>query len=256
MEVKGNMKNATEEQIVDGIVGICLNLNMYSEKVCRGVVTEAVPDFIHMFQNIRIDRENVCALFMIISRTGFVRFKVTYLKKYRKDPVADYEYCNIGDITKLEWSLTPPETPKPPVEVLPPRQPDAPTLKVLHISDFHWDPEYLSGSNAVCGDPLCCRASSGEPADESAVAGYWGDYRDCDLPLWTLRNSLEHVGATHPDIDFIVWTGDLPPHDVWETNETEHTNIIQDMTNLLVEFFPSTPVYGAIGNHESHPINA
>ncbi|XP_065583213.1 uncharacterized protein LOC136042206 [Artemia franciscana] len=81
--------NATEEQIVDGIVGICLNLNMYSEKVCRGVVTEAVPDFIHMFQNIRIDRENVCALFMIISRTGFVRFKVTYLKKYRKDPVAD-----------------------------------------------------------------------------------------------------------------------------------------------------------------------
>ena len=76
-------------------------------------------------------------------------------------------------------------------------QPDAPTLKVLHLSDFHWDPEYLPGSNADCGDPLCCRAGSGIPANESAIAGYWGDYRDCDLPLWTLRNSMEHIASTH-----------------------------------------------------------
>ena len=33
---------------------------------------------------------------------------------------------------------------------------------MLHLADIHYDPEYLAGSNAVCGDPLCCRASSGD----------------------------------------------------------------------------------------------
>ncbi|KAK2703000.1 hypothetical protein QYM36_018450, partial [Artemia franciscana] len=224
--------NATEGEIIDGIVGICLGMNLFSETLCRGLVEEAIPDFIYMYENGRFDSENACGLAL----QGFS--------------------CKTGDITKLEWSLPPPGTQKPPMEVSPPREPDAPTLKVLHVSDFHWDPEYLPGSNADCGDPLCCRAGSGIPANESAIAGYWGDYRDCDLPLWTLRNSMEHIASTHSDIDFIVWTGDLPPHDIWETDATEHLNIIQEMTNLLLEFFPNIPVYGAIGNHESHPVNA
>ncbi|KAK2720319.1 hypothetical protein QYM36_004264, partial [Artemia franciscana] len=92
-----NFWNVTEPEIVDGIVSICVGLNLYSEKVCRGVVAEAIPDFIYMYETDSIDRENVCGL------------------------VDQNEYCAIGNITKLEWSLTPLEAQKPPVELLPPR---------------------------------------------------------------------------------------------------------------------------------------
>ena len=35
------------------------------------------------------------------------------------------------------------------------------TLKVLHLTDPHYDPDYIPGSNAVCEAPLCCNSDSG-----------------------------------------------------------------------------------------------
>lgn len=29
--------------------------------------------------------------------------------------------------------------------------------------------------------------------DLSKLAGHWGDYRNCDIPLWTLENMFEHI---------------------------------------------------------------
>lgn len=37
-------------------------------------------------------------------------------------------------------------------------------LKVLHLTDAHYDPEYVVGSNAVCEAPLCCNRDSGKLA--------------------------------------------------------------------------------------------
>ena len=25
------------------------------------------------------------------------------------------------------------------------------------------------------------------------MAGYWGDYRNCDIPLWTAENMFKHI---------------------------------------------------------------
>ena len=50
-------------------------------------------------------------------------------------------------------------------------------LKVLQLSDTHWDPFYAEGSNAECGEPMCCRETSGPVMDERDKAGFWGDYR-------------------------------------------------------------------------------
>jgi sphingomyelin phosphodiesterase len=72
-----------------------------------------------------------------------------------------------------------------------------PTIKVLHLADPHWDPEYMEGSNANCGNPLCCRASSGPITKDEDSAGYWGDYRKCDLPWRTLENSVEQMSKHH-----------------------------------------------------------
>lgn len=37
-----------------------------------------------------------------------------------------------------------------------------PYLKVLHLTDIHYDPNYREGSSAVCDAPLCCSKESGQ----------------------------------------------------------------------------------------------
>jgi len=40
-------------------------------------------------------------------------------------------------------------------------QPDAPKLRILHITDLHIDYDYIPGSNSDCGEPICCRQGDG-----------------------------------------------------------------------------------------------
>jgi sphingomyelin phosphodiesterase len=76
-------------------------------------------------------------------------------------------------------------------------QTNSTTLKVIHLADIHWDSEYLEGSLANCRDPLCCRASSGPVNNTADAAGYWGDYRSCDLPWRTIENAVVHMAKQH-----------------------------------------------------------
>lgn len=89
------------------------------------------------------------------------------------------ETCGDVDNPLHEWSVSFPPVPKPDI-VEPPLpqvtiitlllktyrnlfrffQEGAPTFKVLHLSDTHYDPEYAVGSPSVCGEPLCCREYS------------------------------------------------------------------------------------------------
>ncbi|KAK7069799.1 Sphingomyelin phosphodiesterase [Halocaridina rubra] len=128
-----------------------------------------------------------------------------------------------------------------------------PVLKVLHLTDPHFDPDYRIGSNAVCEAPLCCNSDSGSPRKFSDAAGKWGDYRNCDSPRWLLQNMLHHIVTTHPDIDYVLCTGDLVPHHIWKISRQENVAVISEMTEMLLGFFPNAPIYGSIGNHESFP---
>lgn len=71
-------------------------------------------------------------------------------------------------------------------------------MKVLHLSDTHYDPEYLEGSNADCNEPLCCRATSGSAKSPDRRAGLWGDYRKCDTPSRTIHSMLQNIAYMHP----------------------------------------------------------
>lgn len=131
-------------------------------------------------------------------------------------------------------------------------------FKVLQISDIHLDPEYKEGSNAVCGEPLCCRPSS--PGSNMAInadrkAGYWGDYRDCDIPLHTVEETFRYIRDNHPDIDYILWTGDIPPHDIWSQTRDSQLELINVVGSLLDQYFGHIPIYPVVGNHESLPMN-
>ena len=50
----------------------------------------------------------------------------------------------------------------------------------------------------------------------------WGDLRKCDTPLRTIEAMYKHIAAHHT-IDLIYWTGDLPPHDIW--NQSRDGNV-------------------------------
>jgi hypothetical protein len=46
---------------------------------------------------------------------------------------------------------------------------NASTMRILHLADIHFDPYYLYGAEANCGDPLCCRFNSTPPANKSGT---------------------------------------------------------------------------------------
>ncbi|MCL4137566.1 UNVERIFIED_CONTAM: hypothetical protein GTU68_006698 [Idotea baltica] len=55
------------------------------------------------------------------------------------------------------------------------------------------------------------------------------------------------------DIDYIMCTGDLVPHHIWKINRQSNIEVIREIADMLLYYFPNTPVYGAVGNHEGQP---
>lgn len=97
-----------------------------------------------------------------------------------------------------DWEVAFPPVNKPTIKQPVSPLEGAPTFKVLHISDTHYDPYYQEGTNAECNEPLCCRLTNGPALTPSAAAGKWGDYRKCDTPQRTVDHMLNHIAATHP----------------------------------------------------------
>lgn len=56
---------------------------------------------------------------------------------------------------------------------------------------------YMPNGNAECGATMCCRSDQGKPDRPEAAAGYWGDYRDCDIPWQTVQNTLQQIKQSH-----------------------------------------------------------
>ncbi|KPM07774.1 hypothetical protein QR98_0062760, partial [Sarcoptes scabiei] len=132
-------------------------------------------------------------------------------------------------------------------------------FKILQISDIHIDLDYRENANAVCGEPLCCRASSpqsNEPIDPKNRAGYWGDYRDCDVPLRLVEETFKSIRHNHPDLEYVLWTGDIPPHDIWNQTRETQLHYIEIAGKLFDKYFGHLPIFPTVGNHESVPMNS
>lgn len=126
----------------------------------------------------------------------------------------------------------------------------------LHITDVHCDPWYKIGSdtNCVVGDKTgmgCCRQFE-IPKSPFRPAGPNGDF-NCDLPLSTVDTVLNQSRILNPD--FIFWTGDTPGHH--DITQTLHENIkvITEVSHMLKNYFPNTPVFPVFGNHDAWPID-
>lgn len=105
----------------------------------------------------------------------------------------------------------------------------------------------------MCPDPLCCRTKNGKGVYPVETAGKWGYVGKCDLPMRTLMNFIDTiVNDIRPDI--LIFTGDNPPHDNWETNSNEAFEITSLFSYLIQYKYNLTiPIYPALGNHEEYP---
>ncbi|XP_044003284.1 sphingomyelin phosphodiesterase [Aphidius gifuensis] len=221
----------SDHEIMSSILQFCVSLKIQSPRVCQGVTLLFGGEVIYVLKQVNMGPSQICSF--VIG-----------------------DACDDAYNPQHEWEVAFPPVKKPSIK--PPIAPkeSAPTFKVLHISDTHYDPYYQEGANAACNEPLCCRLTNGAPLTASAAAGRWGDYRKCDTPKRTIDHMLKHIQDTHSDIDYILWTGDLPPHDVWNQTREENLKILRETVTQMIETFPGVPIFPALGNHESAPVNS
>ncbi|XP_022048397.1 acid sphingomyelinase-like phosphodiesterase 3a [Acanthochromis polyacanthus] len=120
------------------------------------------------------------------------------------------------------------------------------TGRFWHITDLHLDPSYH-----LAPDPTkVCFSSKGFPATH---AGMFGDFL-CDSPYSLIQSAFTHMATLTQPQDFIIWTGDSPPHvPVGELSTDLVIQVISNMTQTIRQHFPNMTVYPAVGNHDYWP---
>ncbi|XP_059212455.1 acid sphingomyelinase-like phosphodiesterase 3a [Centropristis striata] len=120
------------------------------------------------------------------------------------------------------------------------------TGRFWHITDLHLDPSYH-----LAPDPTkVCFSSRGAPATRP---GLFGDFL-CDSPYRLIQSAFDHMASLTQPQDFIVWTGDSPPHVPADELSTDLViQVISNMTDTIRKHFPNLTVYPALGNHDYWP---
>ncbi|RWS30121.1 Sphingomyelin phosphodiesterase-like protein [Leptotrombidium deliense] len=217
------------EKLVKLVDSVCKSLHIETPEVCDGVVKTYKDEFLKVFSKLVLSPSEICGI-ILGSSCGHV-----------KNPFYNWQ-------VQMTLIRKPPVAPKVPVKNV------TKTLKVLHISDTHIDNSYVAGSNAECSEPLCCRKDTSVSPEKRS--GYWGDYRNCDIPLRTFDQMLKHISLYHKDIDYVIWTGDIPPHDIWNQTREGQLSLINEVSALIHKHLGYVPVFPALGNHESTPVNS
>lgn len=113
-------------------------------------------------------------------------------------------------------------------------------IKVVHITDTHFDLDYAENSNVECGMILCCRKEHGfNKTDELSSfrsAHKLGalDSKSCDIPEVGVSKMFETIrDQIKPDAVF--WTGDVVPHDIWNQNLNHTIRYLDSLTNRFNE---------------------
>ncbi|EEB20401.1 sphingomyelin phosphodiesterase, putative [Pediculus humanus corporis] len=206
----------------------CVTLNFGKSNFCKDYINEFGDVMITIVKNTTNTAQEVCSF-------------VYNLK------------CGNGDVNGHRWHLKIPGG-KPPIVQHPVPKENTPKLKVLQITDTHYDPLYKEGTRDVCDDWLCCRVESGKPKINESAAGMWGGWK-CDIPEKTLDSFLNHVNSTQGPFDYILWTGDIPAHATWKQTKEESIYMLRSTVKKILKYFPETPIFPALGNHEASPPN-
>ncbi|XP_053681968.1 sphingomyelin phosphodiesterase-like [Sabethes cyaneus] len=227
------VNGATRADLFATAYELCTTLQIQESDVCFGVIELNIDFFLYIFDNRpNLGADSVCGVIFQSSS------------------------CVMNDPEFLDWSVNVDTNGEPITQSKHfPNARSENDIKIVHITDLHYDSKYEAGYNAVCNRPACCRNDQGIPNNPQEGAGFWGDYRDCDSPWVSVEDTIDHIVENHPDAAYIYHTGDIIDHGVWETSIGHNIRSMNRLHNKLIEAFPNTPVYNAIGNHEAHPTN-
>lgn len=140
-----------------------------------------------------------------------------------------------------------------PLRELPKKKPVRPdaqskTITFLQLTDIHFDAYYAEGSPTDCNIHFCCRSWY----HGNGSAGHYGDYH-CDLPTATLDLLADEILKLDPAPDFIIYTGDNPPHDMWNQSYDSQLQATKTIVDFFHQRMPTITIYPSIGNHETWP---
>lgn len=220
----------SEDRLASLASTLCRSFRVSTDRVCNGLSNAYKDEVLFVFSKVSLNPVDICS------------------------SILD-EDCGSGVYPSDNWTVALPHVPKPPVTPVAPPEPGSPVLRVLQLSDVHLDPAYQEGASAICGEPLCCRSTDPPATSPDQRAGPWGDYRKCDTPLRTLESLLQHVAETQ-QVDYVLWTGDDPPHNVWNQTKEGQMAVMRKVATLIRSYFPGVPVFPALGNHEGIPVNS
>ena len=105
--------------------------------------------------------------------------------------------------------------------------------------------------------------------------------RKGDIPLWTVENMFDHISRNEEvhfidilfeivlkqkkkkcsqhffrlQFDLIYWTGDLPPHNIWNQTREGQQSALDYLTSLFQKYFGDKLIMPSVGNHEAQPCN-
>lgn len=137
---------APPEQLADSAFGMCRIVTSYSEQVCRGIIDLNVPSMIHI----------------VDARPSLTATQMCGL-------VLQGECGALDPIFSFTVSVNPGQSITQPKSVSTPRSPS--DLKIIHVTDIHFDENYVEGNNANCIDPICCRRNNGLPTNPADAGG-------------------------------------------------------------------------------------
>ena len=204
---------------MDILEGMCEDVGHQTPGVCQGAVSEFEGPIVYALTNKYLDPDHLCL------DLGFCT-SPTYVEENFTNYV----------ITTMQGK--------------PPGPGPVPTnrksFNFVHISDIHLDIYYTEGTDENCNIPMCCRNGTGS-------AGHWGTPSVCDLPIRTLEAGLQQVSKLNPD--FVIITGDFPPHDVWNQSRDYNIQYQQLVSSTVKNNLGGIPVYPMFGNHACFPIN-
>lgn len=224
-------KKSTQEDVVVFATEICKVFEIEDSRVCDSITIQFKDELFGVAERLSLSPAQACGILIGTN-------------------------CGTPSDPNVMWNVTLPDTPKPPVTPPTPPKPGALKLRMLHLTDIHLDPAYAAGANTECGEPLCCRKPDGIAPPTKKGAGRWGSQATCDTPFITLDSLFSHLRDIKDQFDYVIFTGDLPPHNIWNQSRADQLTSLQTYTKLFKKYLPDKIVFNSLGNHESAPVNS
>jgi hypothetical protein len=150
--IRDRRNGASEEQLAASAINMCGIVTSFTPEVCVGVVNLNVESLVYIIDaRPSLTATNVCSM-VLQGECGTIDPSFAFTVNVNAGP----------QITQ-------------PKSVASPRSPG--DMKIVHVTDLHYDPNYLEGSLGNCVNPVCCRRKDGIPSNPADRAGHWGDYR-------------------------------------------------------------------------------